>query len=801
MNIIKFVLSLSATILLVYFLDSSQFKLPALGKFFSPTHGFWQNAEPTSFATTENLKLDGLSAPVKVVYDDRLVPHIFAENGRDAAMVQGYVTAQHRLWSMEFQTHAGSGRIAEFVGERALPADQRTRRQGLIRAAETALEEWKKDPEHFQYIEAYSDGVNAWISQLKPSQYPIEYKLLGYKPEVWTPFKCAVLQKVMSRTLSMREDDLEATNALNMFGQEMFDFLYPEWYDEQSPIIPKDRKWDFEPVTVNSEGSAPVDKKLSHIPFEKPPKFAGSNNWAVNGSKTASGNPILCSDPHLNITLPSIWYEIQISIPEYNVYGVSIPGSPGIIIGFNEHIAWGMTNVGHDVSDWYRIHWKDESRNEYLYDGEYRKSEMVVETYKIKGAPDVKDTIYYTHLGPVSYTKKDDLYQDLAFHWLGSYPSNDVKMFFNLNKAKNYDDYRNALKYYTCPAQNFAFASKTGDIALWVQGNFPVKADQQGRFVQEGNTSANEWQGFVPNDQNPHVLNPERGFVGSANQHSTDPSYPYYYNGGFDDYRGRTLNAALAEMDNIKPEDFKKLQNSNFNLQAKEMTPLLLANLDKSVLNSDEVGFYNEIKDWDYRHEKDIVAPAVFRRWFSNFYKQTWDEFYTLEDSIAILFPESWRTVYLLRDNADSEWFDIKNTSAKETAGEIVTQSFKAACKELKEWAEENNARPFWRDFKGTIIRHLLRQEAFSAVNVDVGGDANALNAISKTHGPSWRMIVELDKETKAWGVYPGGQSGNPGSPYYDSFLDKWAKGEYYEILFMKSPEESERVIGVQTIN
>ncbi|MEM7102675.1 MAG: penicillin acylase family protein [Bacteroidota bacterium] len=801
MRIIKFVLSFIATVVLVVGLNQRQFNLPALGIFFSPTAGFWQNAEPVEFSLPASINIDGLSAPVKVVYDDRLVPHIFAENAVDAAMAQGYVTAQHRLWSMEFQIFAGSGRLSEFIGKVGLPADRQTRRRGLIRAAETALEEWKKDTEYFQYIQAYTDGVNAWIDQLKPVDYPLEYKLIGYQPERWSVLKCAILQKVMSRTLSMREDDLEATNALNIFGKEEFDFLYPEWYDEQLPIIPKGTEWNFEKVTVRSDSFPATDKKLSHIPLTKPPEFAGSNNWAVSGKKTASGNPILCSDPHLNITLPSIWFEIQISIPEYNVYGVSIPGSPGVIIGFNENIAWGMTNVGHDVSDWYRIHWQDESRQAYLFDGAYRESEQVIETYKVRNGTTVYDTIYYTHLGPVAYTKEGDIYQDLAFHWLGAYPSNDVKMFFSLNKAKNYEDYVNALGYYTCPAQNFAFASKDGDIALWVQGNFPLKADQQGRFVQEGNTSANEWQGFVPNEQNPHTFNPESGYVSSANQHSTDPSYPYYYNGGFDDYRGRTLHTALSGMESITPDDLKKLQNNNFNLQAKEMTPLLLEKLDKSVLSKDEIGFYNEIKDWDYKHEKGLVAPAVFRSWFSNFYKQTWDEFYTLNDSISVLFPESWRTVYLLRDHEESKWFDITTTDTKETSADIVTQSFKSACQELLDWSQKNDQRPFWRDYKGTIIRHLLRQPALSAVNVDVGGDRNALNAVSKSFGPSWRMVVELGEEIKAWGVYPGGQSGNPGSPFYDDFVNYWAQGEYYDILFMKAPEQGDRVIGIQTLS
>lgn len=804
MKFIKFFLSLIITVALAWHChtgfqhDSLPSPIPPLGKLLNPFNGFWQNAESEITLNNELLDFPELKESVKVVYDERMVPHIFAKNLNDAVFVQGYVTAQHRLWQMDFGARFGSGRLSEVLGNRTLELDKTQRRRGILRAAENAVESWKQNPENYAMIEAYVAGVNSYIKSLKVKDYPIEFKLMDYHPEPWSPIKCAIISKNMALNLCARENDLESTNALTIFGRQTFDFLFPEYNPKQSPIIPAGTPFEFDSIkTQSSEAPKEMIGLLHHKTLEKADKTYGSNNWAVSGSKTASGNPILCSDPHLRLTLPSVWYEIQIQIPGANAYGVSLPGLSGVIIGFNEHIAWGQTNVGHDVMDWYKIKWADEKKKAYLVDGIEKEVEQRVHKFKVKGTEGwVFDTVKSTIWGPIVYESAAHPKQDLAMRWIALDPSDpqELSVFKNLNKAKNYNDYLQALQGYDSPAQNYAFASTTGDVAITVGGKFPLKRKEQGRFVQDGSRSENAWQNWIPKTHVPKVKNPTRGFIASANQHSTDPTYPYYYNSSsFDDYRGRHLVNRLNEMDSIGFEDMMALQNDNYSLFGKEATELFLQTIDSSSLNTTQKQALKKLQNWNYEFNGDEITPVLFTEWWSEFYGLTWDEFNAFEDSLDILYPENWRTLEILETDPSNRFFDIKGTQKVETASEIVTNAFKNMCDSLS--LEIKNPTYNWAKHKGTEIQHLGRLPGFSSGTLSIGGYRQALNAISRFAGPSWRMIVELGDEIKAYGLYPGGQSGNPGSKYYDTMLDKWSKGEYYELFFMKDANDDRQKI------
>ncbi len=805
MKSLKFIVLLLFTVGMVYLLNNpiqtGKSKIPALGKFLSPYTGFWQQAESTS-PNFDNYNFSNLKQPVSVKYDEKLVPHIFGKNNVDVAFVQGFVTAKHRLWQMEFQTHMAAGRLSETIGSKTINLDKKMRRLGLKMGAEKTIKKWKERPDTYKLLQAYSDGVNAYIQSLNAKNMPLEYKLMGYSPEEWTPFKTALLLKLMAYTLCIRESDVEMTNALAHFRRDTFDLLYPDNDPTGTPIIPKGTNWAFKKKTAtkNDKKSRSINKKLSFNTYEKPYEGIGSNNWAVSGKKTASGSPILCNDPHLKLSLPSIWYELQLHSPTTNVYGVSLPGAPGVIIGFNEHIAWGITNVGMDVADWYTVEWKDHTKTSYLLDGEYADATLKIEEIKVAGQATIQDTIRHTIWGPVAYSDKNHPKFDLALRWSAHDGSDELTTFEKLNKAKNYADYKEAISTYECPPQNFAFADRAaGDIAIWVQGKFPIREKEQGRFVQDGSNSANKWEDFVPKDQNPHVRNPERGFVSSANQKSTDADYPYYYTGQRSHYRGRIINSRLEAMDGISVEDMMKLQTDNYSLKAEESLPLMLNKLDKSLLTKKEVAYYKIISDWDYHYQKDAVGASIFHEWWTEFYRQTWDEFKPLEASNSFKKPVVWKTIQLLRDDPQSIFFDIQRTTAKESAIEIANFSFKDACAKVNAWERENEKSANWTDYQGTKIDHLARIKAFGEIDVPIGGDRSSINAVSKQNGPSWRMIVDLDKEVKAFGVYPGGQSGNPGSPYYDNFIAHWAAGKYYPIIFPKNEqEEIENLLGTE---
>ena len=774
-------------------LTIGELTLPPIGKFLNPTSGFWQNAENNKLPKDLVLNFDNLTEEVKVRFDKRMVPHIFANNLDDALFVQGYLQAKFRLWQMDFSTRAASGRLSEVLGNRTLNYDKRQLRKGMLFAAENMVEA-SKNSTYYKSVESFRDGANAYINSLKKKDYPLEFKLLDYKPEPWTILKTALFTKNMAQTLASREDDLEHSNSLNILGQEQFDFFFPEINpNDTSTIIPWNQNYPFENEMsgqeIENKSIGSLQNRSTPSSPEIDPFHIGSNNWAVSGSKTKSGNPILCSDPHLSLSLPSIWFENQIHTPEFNCYGVSLPGLPGVIIGFNEHIAWGITNVGHDVSDWYKINWVDDSKKYYWLDGQKKKVTHRVEKIKVRNGETILDSVPYTIWGPIAADGSD--YEDMALRWLPHDSPNpdELSTFYKLNKAKNHADYRDALSTYDSPAQNFVFASTDQDIAIQVTGKFPIRRKGTGKFVMDGSKSDNAWKGFIPKSQVPHVKNPARGFVSSANQKSTGPNYPYDYIGSFEDYRGRRLNKLLAEKENMTFQDMKAIQLDNYYVMAEEGLPILLKHLDKSRLNDKQLAIVESLEKWDFTYNANDETCVYFEKWFWSFYKQTFDEFYAMDSINSVQFPDSWRLNSISTLYQDHEIFDIKSTDKKETIADIVQLSFGKMIADTEKMKTEKKSLK-WTEYQNTKINHLLSIPAFSRRDLGNSGRGGTLNATSSRNGPSWRMIVALQAgNVQALGVYPGGQSGNPGSKHYDEMVDDWAKGNYYTLDFLKSAD------------
>lgn len=792
MRYLGFLLAFSITLALGVALSLQIGSVPPLGKLLDPHHGFWQNAFSEDQLIEEEVKLEGLKGTVKVVYDENLIPHIFAENEEDLYRVQGYVTAKHRLWQMEFQTMAASGRVSEIVGPIALELDRMTRRKGLPYSAEMALVYIQNNhPETYTLVEAYADGVNQYIQNLKESRLPIEYKILDYRPESWTPYKSLLLLKYMADML-VNDRDLEYTNLRNQIGKELMDRLFPDFPVDNDPVIEADKIWDFEAMKVEvPENISYPEADIFVKTLPQPIDGIGSNNWAVSGLKTKNGKAILANDPHLSLNLPSLWYSMQLTTPNHSVKGATLPGALGIISGFNEDIAWGVTNATRDTRDWYSIQFKNEERTEYLYNDQWIQSVFRLEEIKIKGEPTFIDSVVYTHHGPVVYDKNfRSNRQDVNFSlkWTAHMESNEQQTFLLLNKAKNHDDYIDALNYYTSPAQNFVFASASGDIAMKVQGRFPLKWEKQGKFLMDGNDPNFEWKGFIPNEHNPATLNPVRGFVSSANQHSTDPSYPYYiFDNSFEHYRNRRLNKRLEEMQNITLEDMMSLQFDNFNLHGSEALPVMLdliSNQQTENLESNAKKYLNQLQEWNFYTFPNQEEPALFQTWWKHVYDGIWSKW--KQDDKPIVSPNKYETVRLLINSPNDSLFDNPDTEVIENASDIVWSAFQSMVLEINQW-EEEKGQYSWANFKGTSIMHLVPNfRSFSYTNIYTGGGSGILNATGERHGASWRFVVELGDKPKAYGIYPGGQSGNPGSRFYNNFLKKWANGEYVDFDLRK---------------
>ena len=454
--------------------------IPALGRLLNPEKGVWRNAENAIKHKDQRIKIDGIEAPIEIHFDQRMVPHIYASNMEDALFAQGYIEAYFRLWQMDFISRAAGGRLAEVVGSKALRRDIRQRKTGMMMAAENALESWSQHDNAI--MTKYIDGVNAYIDKLKSSDYPIEFKLLGYNPEKWTALHSALVLKSMTSTLASYNEDIGATNTLNQLGEELFDQLFPNIDPDQTPVIPNEVAYSIEnmPSRLKPDGQLYAEGFFEDLTIYKGMKGVGSNNWAVHRKKTEAGNTLLCNDPHLNLTLPSIWIEMHIVTPEFNAYGVSIPGMPGIMIGFNENIAWGNTNVGHDFTDYYTIDWIDEKKTKYMLDGQPVPVSIRKEAIKIKDAEDYEFEMKLTHFGPVYAESEGSTTPDLARDWIGykKHGLDETSVFVNVMKSKNYSEFKSASNQFFAPAQNFLFADRAKYCALRVNGNLALKVSR-----------------------------------------------------------------------------------------------------------------------------------------------------------------------------------------------------------------------------------------------------------------------------------------------------------------------------------
>jgi penicillin amidase len=756
--------------------------LPAPGRFMNPFHGVWQNVQNTESIPS----LKGIvEQEVRISFDERDIPHIYAANIQDALYAQGYLHAANRLFAMDVSTRAAAGRLSELIGQRTLLLDQKAREKGFEFSAIKKSDAWEKDPESKILMDAYIAGVNAYVHSLEYKDWPIEYKLLSHAPAEWSMAQSALTVTNMAIALCLRENDLNYSYARTALSPFEFDYLFSEYNPKESPVIPKEMNWAFSPTRIPFESDVltPITTGDPEDSRKKP--LNGSNNWAVSGAKTANGHPILANDPHLNLTLPNIWYEMEIHTPEISVHGVSLPGTPFIVLGFNEHIAWGFTNSGQDVLDWYKISWEDSTRQKYLYDGAYIKAQLRPEKIDIRGATTIMDTIRYTHFGPVSHL---DGYRDLAMKWIGHEQSDtkDAITFLKIDQAKNQQEFSEAIKTFIYPAQNMAFASTSGDISLTVAGKIPIRPEGQGEFIVNGDQLKNDWQGWIPQAHAPFVLNPKRGFVSSANQAPADSTYPYPLLGNrvFEDYRGRIINQVLDSLPSITIDDMKDLQQNNFSLLASEILPVLLEAVDSSsCLTEKELQIADLLSKWNFEYHQDSVSPVYFDLLFEAFEQLTWDELL----NAGVMLPEEWRLIEIATNDPTNKYFDVIGTAdVHENLQDIVCASFAKMTRDYHNLI--GNSGKNWGNYKASSIPHLARLSHFGIDSLHTSGGRQIVNTMQASHGPSWRMIVELTSPPKAWVNYPGGQSGNPASKHFKDMMHSFFEGQYYPVSLRKTP-------------
>lgn len=798
--------------------------VPPLGPLLDPANGIWSTAASANLPPMDRASIPGLTKAVEVLVDDRGVPHIFASTEEDAYRALGFVVARDRLFQMEAQTRAASGRLTEWAGARALESDRENRALGLVWGAERKFASYDTASMGYRAMAAYADGVNAWIVRMRPRDVPVEYRLLDARPMKWQPIYSLYFFSRMALTLGFNDASLRRLRAQALVGRAAADALYPVNSPIQEPIQPTGRstpRFDF--ATIPPPGR-PDNGALAAVAAAERLQIAlggsrstetedaiGSNNWAVSPRRTAGGHALLAGDPHLDLSLPSVWYEMHLVVPgRVDVAGVGFPGVPGVVIGFNRNVAWTFTNTGSDVNDYYAETVDDAARpTRYRVDGQWRQLDDRVETYRdAKGAVLHTDTLYFTHRGPM----RREGGSWLSMRWTAYDRSREPDNFLRLGYARTAQEWLSWMTDYVAPTQNGLVADRNGNIAIRSSGRFPIRpGDGRGDVIRDGSQSASDWTGALAIGQYPFSMNPTQGFLASANQQPVDPALNSAYMGSdwYSPWRAMRINTLLRADSAVTPDAMRAYQTDPGSARADAFVPLFLAAAEAEMKAGRGDATLNKaatlLREWDRRYVRANRRAVLFEAAMSDLVWRTWDELRTQQQSegaARVALPQS-QIIVELAQTPENPWWDDRRTPEREGRDQIFAASLRAAFDTVTAArGKEANDKWLWSNIRHANIHHLLRIAGFSALGIPVQGGPNTLSPSSGsgTQGSTWRMVVELGPEVRAWGVYPGGQSGAPASPRYRDRLSKWANGQLDPILFPRTAQSLDRKRIVSTL-
>jgi penicillin amidase len=618
----------------------------------------------------------------------------------------------------------------------------------------------------------------------------------------------------MGYTLAYITTETDRAAAASRVGMRAADALFPDDGPIVEPIQPNGQKaarYDFHPIPapgapdtsaaliVAATDAFMPSRQLAMANPDDPPRSMASNNWAVAPSRSSTGHALLAGDPHLDLTLPSIWYEAHLVVNNaLDVYGVTIPGSPSIVIGFNRDAAWTFTNTGADVLDYYAERVDNESHpTKYQVDGTWRPIEQRIERYLgTRGETIATDTLYFSHRGPMRRVNG----RWLAMRWTVLEAGRELDGFYGASHATSAMAIEDAMaKSYFAPAQNMLAADRGGHIAIRSTGHYPVRpGDGKGNVVRDGSTSASDWVGYLPVAQYPQGFDPAQGYLASANQQPIDPrATKSWWGGSYDPWRALRINTLLRADSGMTAQKMRDFQTDPGSERANIFAPAFLLAADR-VLARGQPGVNHEVLaqarrllgEWDRRYTKDNRRAVLFEEAMRTLPGRTWDELATEPGGTRrVATPSSAVLTELLADSA-SVWWDDHSTQQVETRDDILAASLAAALLTTRgRYGDPSSDNWRWDHIRFANANHLLRLPALSAMNLPVQGGTGTLSPSSGsgTHGSSWRMVVELGPELQAWSTYPGGQSGNPVSPRYRDRIPLWVNGELEPVHFPHS--------------
>ncbi|MEU0687719.1 penicillin acylase family protein [Streptomyces uncialis] len=633
-----------------------------------------------SFPQTKgSIKLDGLAGPVDVKRDGNGIPQIYASSDDDLFMAQGYVQAQDRFWEMDVRRHTTSGRLSEMFGKSQVKTDEFLRTLGWHRVAQEEYDS-KVSPQTKKYLQSYAKGVNSYLAGKEGEDISLEYAALGftndYKPQPWTPVDSMAWLKAMAWDLrGNMQDEIDRSLMTSRLGPAQIKDLYPEYpFDRNKAIVQEGayddttRRFSPEGATQGQAGGTPgtglaggaeapdglqsqlagLSEALDGIPavFGPNGNGIGSNSWVVAGKHTITGKPLLANDPHLAPQLPSLWYQMGLHCRnlsescQYDVSGFTFSGMPGVIIGHNQDISWGMTNLGADVTDLYLEKFTADG---YQYDGKVLPFKTRKETIRVAGGGSKPITIRETRNGPLLSDRSDELVTvgkkatvdsaapdrgdgyGVSLRWTALTPGKSMDAVFAINRAKNWDEFRAGAADFEVPSQNLVYADTKGNIGYQAPGKIPTRAQRHdGSLPAPGWDSEYAWTGTIDQDELPYEYNPDRGYIVTANQAVIDPDkYPYTLttDWGYGARSQRITDLIVAKTKGggkISTEDMRQMQTDNSSEIAELLTPMLLKIdvSDKYVREAQQL-----LEGWNYTQTPDSAAAAYFNAVWRNILK------------------------------------------------------------------------------------------------------------------------------------------------------------------------------------
>lgn len=824
--------------------------------------------------TNGELRLNGLGGRVEVIRDARGVPHIYADSTDDLFRAQGFVAAQDRFFEMDFRRHVTAGRLSEMVGSAGLSTDKVVRTMGWRAVAEKEL--GLVSPATRQYLDAYADGVNDYISRAdNPSDMGLEYVVLGqqfpgYTVERWSAVDSLAWLKAMGWDLiSNYGDELNRARLGTTLAPERLAVLYPDYSVAGHPPILGSDEWSpgsvpaasairpsltnnaapsASPLPLNSVTSAVFDSAQSAL--DAVPALLGrgdgigSNSWVVAGSKTTTGKPLLANDPHLGTSIPGIWYQtglhcrtVSAACP-FDVAGFTFAGMPGVIIGHNQSIAWGLTSLAADVSDFYLEKVTDQT---YLRDGQQLPLETSTETIKVAGGNDVQLAIRRTVHGPimsdvidsvgrvgrnalVRLVPQQDTYA-VSLAWTGLTPNPTADAIFGINAAANFTDFRAAAAKFAVPSQNLVYADTAGHIGYQAPGLVPIRNTSvpntpPGYWPAPGWDSQYDWKGYVPFEQMPWTYDPPEGFVVTANNQvtsATGTQVPFLTSDWDFGWRSSRIETLLKQTDGqsakISPQRMTEIQNDTYN----GFAPTLVQALLQIDLSSDEFTQQAQtlLGDWDFTQPAEKGRSSVRAAYYNAVWMRIIE--YTFNDELPQDLQANGGARYmaamltLLKDPTNGWWDDRRTPGLVETRDEILRKALVQARLDLAKhlgkdpvtwsWGELHTLTEEHKVLGGPTAPDIVRK-VFNRGPVELGGGSSIVNAngwdassgnFDVYWAPSMRMVVDLGNLDESTWVTQTGTSGHPYSAHYVDQLDPWAAGETFPWPFSRGAVEQAR--------